>query len=299
MIEYLYITLAAFMIAGQFTVNKVYQKKFDNPLFFILLPMFTGLTTLILFFILNRFSLQVNRFVLIITFINALVNNVYGIIGILAMKYGSVTLYTMVAMSGGMLIPYFYGIIFIGEPLSVFTVVGAVVLVTALIINAFSTPVKTEKSGLKFFIICCLVFILNGTSSLLGKIHQINAAALPTNDFIVWLSIFSVINCAIFLSVYVLYRKLKNKKAERTIRPKQIFHSAYVSFGHGVFYGAGLMLQLWAAIKLPASVQYPFITGGSVILSTVFAKIVFKEKLNLKNIISLILLMTGTVAFVF
>lgn len=243
--------------------------------------------------------MQVNRLVLIITFINALVNNVYGIIGILAMKYGSVTLYTMVAMFGGMLIPYFYGIIFIGEQLSVFTVVGAVVLIAALIINAFSTSVKTEKNGWKFFIICCLVFILNGTSSLLGKIHQINAVALPTNDFIVWLSIFSVINCAIFLSVYVLYRKLKNKNAEITIRPRQIFQSAYVSFGHGVFYGAGLRLQLWAAIKLPATVQYPFITGGSVILSTVFARIIFKEKLNLKNIISLILLMIGTVAFVF
>lgn len=299
MIEYLYITLAAFMIAGQFTVNKVYQKKFDNPLFFILLPMFTGLTTLILFFVLSGFSLQVNGLVLIITFINALVNNVYGIIGILAMKYGSVTLYTMVAMFGGMLIPYFYGVIFIGEQLSVFTAVGAVVLIAALIINAFSTSVKTEKNGWKFFIICCLVFILNGTSSLLGKIHQINAAALPTNDFIVWLSIFSVINCAIFLSVYVLYRKLKNKNAESIIRPRQIFQSAYVSFGHGVFYGAGLRLQLWAAIKLPATVQYPFITGGSVILSTVFAIIIFKEKLNLKNIISLILLMIGTVAFVF
>ena len=45
--------------------------------------------------------------------------------------------------------------------------------------------------------------------------------------------------------------------------------------------------------------QYPFVTGGSGILTTLAAALFFREKITLKGYISLILMLAGTVLFVF
>ena len=57
--------------------------------------------------------------------------------------------------------------------------------------------------------------------------------------------------------------------------------------------GISYMLQLTGAPSLPATVLYPFVTGGSIIFSTVVDLIVFKEKLSLKLSLSIVLCFLG------
>ena len=303
MLYYVYLSIAALLVAGQFTVNKLYQKYIARNYFYVLLlPLLTGLCAFFLFFAINGFKLKTNGFVVSVTFFNALVNSLYFILGIFAVKYGSVAIYSMFAMFGGMLIPYFYGVLFLKEQITFFTGIGTAILILAIILNTLAVKENVKTERFKFGFLCVAVLILNGLSSVLGKIHQINENAVPVNDFIIWISIFTVADCLIVLFVYSLYFNYKNKneyyKVERA-NLKTIFSTGCVGLFHGLFYGLGLMLQLFVAKHLPASVHYPFITGGSVVFGTLIAFALFKEKPTVINLFSLILLMCGTILFVF
>ncbi len=52
-------------------------------------------------------------------------------------------------------------------------------------------------------------------------------------------------------------------------------------------------------IHLPASVQYPIVTGGSIIITTIVARIAFKEKIGLMTLIGLGLMFAGVLLFIF
>jgi multidrug transporter EmrE-like cation transporter len=64
-----------------------------------------------------------------------------------------------------------------------------------------------------------------------------------------------------------------------------------------VISNASYFLQLEGAKGLPASVLYPMITGGSVVLSGIFALVFFGEKLSKREWISIALCLAGTCMF--
>jgi multidrug transporter EmrE-like cation transporter len=57
------------------------------------------------------------------------------------------------------------------------------------------------------------------------------------------------------------------------------------------------LLQLFGAASLPATVLYPFVTGGSIVLSSLAGIIFFKDKLSKNVIASIILCFLGTILF--
>lgn len=63
------------------------------------------------------------------------------------------------------------------------------------------------------------------------------------------------------------------------------------------FDGLSYMLQLIGAESLPASVLYPFITGGSIILTSFAGVAVFKEKLTIRQWLAVAVCFVGTLLF--
>ena len=61
--------------------------------------------------------------------------------------------------------------------------------------------------------------------------------------------------------------------------------------------GFSYMLQLMGASNLPATVLYPLVTGGSVILSAIAGLVVYKEKLNFRQWLGIALCFAGTLLF--
>ncbi len=57
------------------------------------------------------------------------------------------------------------------------------------------------------------------------------------------------------------------------------------------------MLQLIGAESLPASVLYPFITGGSIILTSFAGVAFFKEKLTIRQWMAVTACFVGTLLF--
>lgn len=62
--------------------------------------------------------------------------------------------------------------------------------------------------------------------------------------------------------------------------------------------GTSYFLQLYGAKSLPATLLYPFITGGSIVFSTMIGTVMFKEKISGKLLISVVLCFVGTILFI-
>lgn len=88
-------------------------------------------------------------------------------------------------MLGGMVLPYFYGLIFLDEEITLLKVVAMLMMVVAIIMQSDGDCENKKNSNL-FYILCVAVFILNGGTSIVSKIHQINTqyAAVSTNGFV-------------------------------------------------------------------------------------------------------------------
>ena len=61
--------------------------------------------------------------------------------------------------------------------------------------------------------------------------------------------------------------------------------------------GISYMLQLIGAVSLPASVLYPFITGGGVVFTSLADVVLFHEKLSKRQVIGVLACFIGTLFF--
>jgi multidrug transporter EmrE-like cation transporter len=252
-----------------------------------------------------------------------------GILSILVMRLGKISVYTIFMMLGGMMLPFFVGLLFLGEVPTPARIVGIVILAVSLFLpfvrfggkkanaQAPQSPEeapKPKRTRIIFILFCAAVFLLNGCTSVLNKLHQINQAALDTNNYIIWQDIFSLTFSVLVYGGYLLTAH-KKRAAEavafegaalptdgetaKTPNLRVFFPGLAVIALYAAISGGGGLLLLLSAKDLPASVLYPMVTGGSIVLTSLFGRLFFKEKMDLQLILSLALTVVGTVLFLF
>lgn len=287
--QYLMLVGAAVLLAVDFSLNKIYQKLqgtssaagfgFNSLL---------GLFTAIIFFVINGFRADFSTYSFIMA---ALVNGFvmcYNIIGFRLLKSGTMALYTLFLMSGGMVVPYIFGMLFLSEPFSVLKTAGLMLILAGVILsNTNNTKVNSKQIAM-----CIAVFIINGFVSVFSKLHQIEVRFETVNvtDFVVIGGVFK------FIFAGILYLFARKNCAEKTETKTKII-PVIIIVASAVAGGASSFLQLFGASSLPATVLYPFITGGSIVLSSLAGIIFFKDKLSKNLIASIILSFIGTIMF--
>ncbi|MBR4072498.1 MAG: EamA family transporter [Clostridia bacterium] len=290
--SYLLLVLADILLAANFAINKVYQQKngvaLKTGLYFNCL---SGLFTVLIFFVISGFKLHISVFSLIMAVVQTVLVTVYTLISFRVLKYGTLALYTLFLMSGGMTVPYIWGLLFLNEEFSFIRTAALILIIIAVTLSNLDGK-KTDK---KQFLMCLSVFLLNGFVSVVSKIHQIeqNYTTVNSSEFVFWGGVFK------FLIAGVIYLAVKSKeespKAE--ITQKNTVMAVVIIAAAALVSGVSYLLQLLGAVDLPATVLYPFVTGGSIIFSSITGVIFFKDKLNLRIIISVILCFIGTLMF--
>ena len=86
-------------------------------------------------------------------------------------------LYTLFLMTGGMTVPYVWGLTFWDEPFSVFRMIGLGLIIFAVLLSNTSK----EKIGVTQLLMCCAVFVINGFTSVISKAHQIETTLETVN----------------------------------------------------------------------------------------------------------------------
>ena len=274
---YLILVIAAVLFSSQFLFNQKFEEECGSSFAASLLfSICTSVSGFLVLFAINGFRLNFSCCSLFSAAIYALTNTLYSIASIKSFESVNLSVYSVFAMLGGMLIPSVYGIIFCNEEITIMKILCCIFIAAAL----FFTIDTKKQSGKKIYYIT--VFTLNGLVGVLSVIHQSGISAVDSFSFLMLARIFSLLICApIYFSKY---------KSAPKLTKKSLIYSA----GFAAFCTIGNLFTLISLRHIQASVQYPIITGGVMIISLIIS-LIRKEKISCKNIISTIIAFISTI----
>ena len=303
--EYFIITMAVLCFALQFAFTKGFEGVVKQNLSTSLVMLiFTNIIGVLLFLCVGKFKVEFSLFSVLWATAFAVIMIPYYIIGIKVLSIGSLAVYSMFMMLGGMLVPYFYGISFLSEEITWGKIVGCILLTGFIILQAFSqknAEPKEKKTNKKtrvlFFVLCLVIFFINGMTGVIAKVHQIGQNAVSDVSFTVLSCAITVILSALVLGGMFLVkpRKAKWEAVKACCHWKPLITMALL----GMAAYTGNFLQLKAASKVPASVQFPLVSGRVIVLSALLSAFIFKEKLTKKEWISVAGAFLATFFFAF
>lgn len=305
MIDYIVISLAVLCFAAQFAFTKIYENSVKQTLvttlIMLLLTSFSGMA---LYLFIGGFHVEFSMTSLAWALFLAIVMIPYYVVGIKVISLGSLAIYGMYMMLGGMLVPFLYGIVFLHEEITVCKIFGTVLMSFFIVLQALwaKEPSGSEDKSngrnkkILFFALCLLIFLLNGLTGVIAKAHQISSAAIDEISF-------TVVSCgltALFSLVLLIIIHIKNAKekileAKGALKLKPIIIMAFI----GIASYTGNFLHLKAANNVPASVQFPLVSGGVILISALTSTLIFKEKNSPKEWISVIGAFLSTILFAF
>lgn len=292
MIYYVLVFLSVVLLALNFAVTKKYQIEtgggFRQALIFNAI---VSAATSVIFLVYYGFRFEFTLYSFIISVIKSGAALLYTIIGFRLLKTGKMAVYTLFLMLGGMLMPYFYGILFLGESITVLRAAGIIIMIASIIANSFDGGAKRGKSvSAGNLLMCAAVFLLNGIVSITSKMHQVETVhrTVSTGGFVIMGSLTTLMLCIILLP-------FTGKKAEKK-KPDLKFVLPLCA-ASGAAGGVSYFLQLVGASHLPATVLYPMITGGAIFLTALAGRIFYKEKLDKIKTVSVAAAFAATFMF--
>ena len=305
MTAYLFIILAVVCFAAQFAFTKLYEEAVGQTATASLVMLVgTSLVGAVTFFVAGGARVCLSPISLIWAAVFAVIMIPYYMIGIKILSLGSLAIYSMFMMLGGMLVPFGYGVLFLHEQISPAKAVGTALLVIFIVLQALwqkeSTGQKTGGKGTRylFFALCLVIFFINGMTGVVAKAHAISAGAVDEKSFTVLYCTLTSLLSLMLLLMSCLKKSDRNEKGfriKRALRGKPCL--IMVLLGAAAY--GGNFLQLLAADTVPASVQFPLVSGGVIVLSALVSVIFFKERLSQKEWISVAGAFLSTFLFAF
>lgn len=202
-----------------------------------------------------------------------------------AYEYGQVAVVTVFSTIGNIVLSCVWGVFFLRERVSAYQIAAIVLMVLAVLIIIVK---KGERIRLNTLWLLAVVAVFTGLTSILGKQHQIEATynAVNTLSYSVWIGVIRAILFGALLLLLI-------KKEKPTLSRSALFHGTVSSVMSGTAYIATLV----TATVLPLTVTSPFGTAISILLNTVMAWIVYRERLTVRQIAGIIICIVGIFVF--
>lgn len=272
---YALVIVSTVLFSLQFLFNQRFQQTYGTGMKATqVFSLYKSLVIILMMLLISGFKVQFSWFSLGMATIYAVSSIAMGYYSLKAFSVANLSVYSVFSMLGGMILPFFLGVLFYDEGDNlVFKIICCALIVVAVLLN-----IKSGKQNKKALFYYFAVFVLNGMAGVISKIHQSSTSLSPVDStsFMLLTAAVSVVISAAWL--LIAYREIP------LIKGKNIL---FVT-GYGVFNGLGnlfLLIALSGENGLPASVQYPLVTGGVMVCSTVISTI-RKEKLTVREYIA-------------
>lgn len=308
MIYLLLVILAAILHSSGFFFNSKVEKNtkpgFSSAIIFATVSWMEILFSLL---IIMRGEIAFTPFSLIISAIHSLLVIICSFIALKALIFADVAKYSLYMMLGGMLVPFVFGITFLKEEITLGKTLCCVVIILSLITdNIVSQKADSKKNNRRSFFYLILLFFINGSFGVLTTIHQ-NSNSHPHVDAMQYMLLRSVFIVSFgiiflicrFIFLYVSKRNLQTseKQADSPKKPScqsNVLHKrAYIyMLAYGIVYGIAEILLLYSIEHIDASVQYPAVSGATIVCSTLIS-LFSKEKTTKKCILPMIIALIG------
>ncbi|MBR6530988.1 MAG: hypothetical protein IKT61_00625 [Clostridia bacterium] len=279
---YAMVMAAVVMFGLQFFCNQQYERECKSGLSASMMFIFGGAVAgLVVLLAVNGFKWEFTPFTLFMASLAALDGMAFSFCSMKALGKINLSLYSLFSMLGGMVLPFCLGVFFFDEK---FTPGKAICLVTVIVALLMSVEKGKNKGGTVYYM---GVFVFNGLSGVIAKFFQ--ASDLPKTSeaaYSVWTAVMTALISGIVLIFAV-------RKAPIKLNVKAVASMA----GNGILNRVANYLLLLSLAYLPASVQYPMITGGVMIVSTLLGYF-SPNKPKAKEWVALALSFAGIMALV-
>ncbi|MBQ2135703.1 MAG: hypothetical protein II201_02330 [Clostridia bacterium] len=249
------------------TVQSVFKKLFDGncksgQLTFSAL---VSLFALLVFLIISK-SADFTYAVIPYSVLFALCYALTTVKSIFALGCGSLAI-TSLIFSYSLIIPTFYGIIFWKEKIGLLQSVGILALLISLFLVRGEADKEKRGISAKWLIFVIISFFTNGFCSVIQRQQQIEFSGKYDTCFMIYALAFAVI---ILGAASVIFER---KTVKQALKKGFILSSVC-----GISNGLTNLLVLICVAAIPASLFYPILSGGQLILVFLISVILFKEK---------------------
>ncbi len=279
---YALISLSALLFSLQFVFTDSFRRENGNTWVSSLkFSLYAGISGLVILLIFNKFNLNISAFSFVLASIFAGVNIALVFCSLKAFEYANLSVYSVFCMIGGMALPFIYGA-FTGENITISKILCFVFISLSVFLS--SSPGKSSKKANIYYF---LVFLLNGLVGVISTLHQsVPEYNVDSASFVILTKIATILMTLILL----VFSKERSFKIN--------FKSFGYCAGHSVVNSVGNLWLLIALIHLPASVQYPMVTGGTIVFSTIIS-LLRKEKSGKREIFACAIALIATIFMAF
>ncbi len=281
---YIVISVAALLFSMSFMFSEGFQKENGagmNPT--MLCTFYSSIFGLVLMLIVNKFQFNVSMFSFLVAIIYSVACVACNYYTIKALECGNLSTFTIFPMSGGLVLPFVFGLI-IGEPFKVTRLICCLLIMLSILLTVdfkSDNQNQTKSKNKKAIIYNMAVFVLNGSVGVISTLHQAGTQynCVDSASFLMLSKVLCIVIAGVFL--------IKNKCFR--VSAKSLFYCG----GNAAFNTVGNLLLLIALLHLPASVQFPIITGGTIVFSTIIDAL-RKVKVTKKQVLAAIVALVAS-----
>lgn len=277
------------------TINSVAQKQYNIKAKKQNIFLFTSVfifVAMMFFVVSSGFKLNFNLEVLPYSIAFATVYSLSLLTGFLAIKHGPLSI-TMLVIAYSLIIPTFYGMIFLNETIGFLAYVGIAMIMVSLLLVNFPQKAKTgegsaeesPKVSIKWIVILVCAFFVNGLNSVVQKEQQMRFDGAYKNEFMI---------VGLLLSAVVLFVCSFIGDGRKEFLPKLKDSVPYGLMG-GIANGVMNLGVLVLTGTIPNAILFPSISGGGVVLGFIVSTFVYKEKLSPLQVIGFVI---GTISVI-
>ena len=268
-----YLVTIILFVAGQNIVQKPYsvKTKGQGAYLFGLMTAFASM----LFFVFSSKNMQWDIRIIPYSLLFATVYATSTIATFVAIASGAMSLTSLIT-SYSLMIPTVYGLIFLHESISIGFVCGIVLLMISLFL--INQKTGSVKISLKWVISVTIAFVAGGLCSVFQNLQQVTFNGAYKNEFMIVALLF--VSIVFFIMVLV---KEKNGLIS------YVKTGWYMGLFCGIMNGIVNLFVMILSARMSVSIMFPLISAGGIIVTYIFSRFVFKERLTNRQFAGFIL----------
>lgn len=270
----LFLSLTTIGISGQSILKKAYNVKTERKGAF-LFSAISVFAAALFFLAISRFDLHFRWEILPYAFAFALSYGAAVLMSLLAIKLGSLSLTSLIT-SYSLIIPTFYGLFFLDEAVGPLFYIGLSLLCISLfLMNAKHAGARIT---LPWVAAVFLAFLGNGICSTVQMVQQKTFEGKYKSETMI----------IALLTVFLVMLALALIREKKEIAPA-IKAGGLLATACGAANGLCNFLVMVLAVRMDASLMYPIISAGGILLTGLVSLLLYKEKLSREQYLALLL----------
>ena len=196
-----------------------------------------------------------------------------------ALEDGPVSLTTLI-VNFSLIMPLIYSFCFLGEAVTVFRIVGILLLVVCMFL--FTNPKITGEKKLspKWLGLSLFSMVCNGTLSLVTKVYAIETDNAYSGPYLALCYIFaSITSFVIFAILNARLPKEEKTQAKTFFVPRMLGLILLIGIAN---FGLNYVVVLLCTM-MDGAIVYPAIQGGAPIIAAIGSRLFFGESISLKK----------------